>query len=96
MSHLFFADDSIIFVRTKVRECIVVRRILKICEEASRQKNNLEKSAITFSPNITNGDHGRIHNMFMSLVNALPHLVYLCLPSLVGRNKKKVFANIKE
>ena len=44
ISHLFFADDSILFVRAIEEEVDRVMDILSVHEAASRQKLNMEKS----------------------------------------------------
>ena len=37
LSHLFFADDSLIFCRASLAECTALQRILKVYEDASGQ-----------------------------------------------------------
>ncbi|OMP02012.1 reverse transcriptase [Corchorus capsularis] len=51
VSHLFFADDSILFLTASKRSCEEVISILDVFEAASRQKINIEKSAVLFSAN---------------------------------------------
>ncbi|XP_073298281.1 uncharacterized protein [Primulina huaijiensis] len=50
ISHLFFADDSLVFFRTKRADCLQVRNCLQMYSRASGQLVNYDKSAITFSP----------------------------------------------
>ena len=95
VSHLFFADDSIIFSKAKESDCIAIYRILDIYERASGQKINLPKSAITFSPNVKEGDKRTINNL-LGLDNAMPYDSYLGLPKVVGQSRKKTFASIKD
>ena len=52
VSHLFFADDSIVFVREKDSDALAIKKILDTYEHAFGQKINFEESTITFSPNI--------------------------------------------
>ncbi|KAG6405897.1 hypothetical protein SASPL_133491 [Salvia splendens] len=47
VSHLFFADDSILFCRASEMEALALKNILRIYEEASGQKINLDKSELT-------------------------------------------------
>ena len=64
-------------------------------EKASRQRVNFSKSAIYFSPN-TLEELQRDINMTYGLDVSVSHNKYLGLPTLVGRNKKVIFAVIKE
>ena len=52
VSHLFFADDSIVFVREKDSDALAIKKILDTYEHASGQKINFKESTITFSPNV--------------------------------------------
>lgn len=49
VSHLFFADDDILFVRANLDECSKVDDIIKTYERASVQKVNLCKIEVAFS-----------------------------------------------
>ncbi|XP_074278031.1 uncharacterized protein LOC141601635 [Silene latifolia] len=49
ISHLFFADDSILIARANMRECSTVAKIISTYERASGQKNNYSKSEVVFS-----------------------------------------------
>ena len=51
ISHMFFADDNIIFCRATVAECEQVAKVLEVYEEESGQKLNREKTALFFSRN---------------------------------------------
>lgn len=58
VSHLFFADDSILFYKADIPSCDVIKEILKKYEKASgHQVINLQKSIVSFSPNL--GMEGR-------------------------------------
>jgi hypothetical protein len=48
MSHLLFADDSLILFRAKGEDAQELQRILDLYEESSGQMINKEKSAIMF------------------------------------------------
>ncbi|KAL5789913.1 hypothetical protein ACOSQ2_004801 [Xanthoceras sorbifolium] len=95
MSHLFFADDSIVFCRASVQNCEKLKQILNVYEKASGQRINLQKSNITFSPNVEDDRSASILNC-LGLANAQAHDKYLGLPTMVGKNKRKTFSDIKE
>jgi predicted RNA-binding protein len=52
VSHLFFADDSIIFCKAKKEEAIQLIAIFDEYQRISGQQINMAKSEMTFSPNI--------------------------------------------
>lgn len=52
MSHLFFADDLVLFVKADMKNCINVLDALEGFCGISRQKINKEKSRVYFSPNV--------------------------------------------
>ena len=51
VSHLLFADDSLILFRAKEEDAQQLQHILNLYEECSGQMINKDKSAIMFSPN---------------------------------------------
>ena len=51
VTHLFFADDSLLFVKANRRESEMVKSIHRTYENSSGQKINFEKSALIFSRN---------------------------------------------
>lgn len=51
VSHLLFADDSLILCRADGGDAQRLQSILQIYEECSGQMINMEKSAVMFSPN---------------------------------------------
>ncbi|CAL1402069.1 unnamed protein product [Linum trigynum] len=53
ISHLFFADDSYMFLRRNLQECENLIEVLNEYEELSGQRINLAKLAVCFSKNIT-------------------------------------------
>ncbi|KAL5794824.1 hypothetical protein ACOSP7_003418 [Xanthoceras sorbifolium] len=95
VSHLFFADNSIVFCRASVQNCEKLKQILNVYEKASGQRINLLKSNITFSPNVEDDCSASILNC-LGLANAQAHDKYLGLPTMVGKNKRKTFSDIKE
>lgn len=52
ISHLFFADDSIIFCKTTIEECDALQQVLNTYEQALGQQLNRAKTLFFPSPNI--------------------------------------------
>uniref|UniRef100_A0A2N9IN55 Reverse transcriptase domain-containing protein n=1 Tax=Fagus sylvatica TaxID=28930 RepID=A0A2N9IN55_FAGSY len=95
VSHLFFADDSIIFCRATMAECNAILMVLSLYENASGQKVNSGKTALFFSHNTLQCQREVILQMF----GATPTTrfeKYLGLPPIIGRAKKQIFHEIKD
>jgi hypothetical protein len=95
LSHLFFADDSVIFCRASQHDGGVLYAILKLYERASGQKINEEKTAIFFSKNTPNSIRANILSMF-GTSSSSKFEKYLGLPPILGRSKKRAFNEIKD
>ena len=52
LSHLFFADDSILFAKASVQKCLEIANIISKYERASGQKVNYDKTKISFSKGV--------------------------------------------
>ena len=94
LSHLFFADDSLIFCKATVEECEALQKVLCAYEQSSGQQLNRTKTSLFFSPNTTKEIQDEIRVRFGAQV-IRQHEEYLGLPSLVGRNKKNTFKEVK-
>ena len=90
LTHLLFADDSLLFCRATIEECRKIMEILEIYEEESGQKVNKNKTAIFFSKSTPEGTKDEIKEA-LSLQEIVHYDKYLGLPSLVGRKKKGEF-----
>jgi len=86
LSHLFFADDSLIFCKANKVEWRGVFRILGVYEAGTGQKLNLQKTSLFFSRNTTMDRRVEILNI-SGLTEATRIDSYLGLPTLVGRSK---------
>ena len=86
ISHLFFADDSVLFCSAKEAKCQKILDILAIYERGTGQKINREKTNIFFSSNTP-------HEVWVQIQQVLgvPAIrqfeKYLGLPALVGREE---------
>ncbi|XP_073317203.1 uncharacterized protein [Primulina huaijiensis] len=95
LTHLFFADDSIVFFRATEADCVGVKECLKAYELASGQVINFEKSGLSFTPNTEPTLVDRI-KYSLSIPVVQGHEVYLRLPTFSLRNKKVQFSYLVE
>ena len=95
ISHLFFADDSLVFGRASISDATEIQRILKVYELSSGQQLNCTKTSLYFSPNTDVETKERVKSMFGAQV-IKPNESYLGLPSLVARSKNNTFAQLKQ
>lgn len=87
LTHLFFADNSLLFCKATPMECGKVMDLLSIYEGASGQKVNREKTTIFFSKTVNEASRQIIKGILG--VREIQHYEkYLRLPSLVGKRKK--------
>lgn len=95
VSHLLFADDSLILCRVDRRDAQQLQSILQVYEECFGQMIYKDKSAVMFSRNTSaakKGDFMRELNLQRETINDR----YLGLPVHVGMSKTKMFAYLKE
>ena len=95
LTHLFFADDSLLFYKPRTQECQNLVVTLNLYEAVSGQKINADKSSIFFSNNTSPELKAEILEV-MGLMQDSKHNKYLGLPSFIGKSKKEVFAEVKE
>ena len=95
ISHLFFADGSLLFCKVSSQECQHLIDILHLYEAALGQKINTDKSLVFFSANTP--EEKKIETLdILGPMQDSRHSKYLDLPSIIGKSKIEVFAEIKE
>ena len=95
LTHLLFADDSLLFCRATIPKCQKVLDILEVYGRCSSQQINWNKTTIFFSKATSEDTRNRI-KIALGVPKITQYEKYLGLPSLVGRNKKASFNYIKE
>ena len=87
ISHLFFADDSLLFYKVSSQECQHLIDILRLYEAASGQKINTDKSSMFFSVNTSEEKKIEILDLLVPMQDSR-HRKHLGLPSIIGKSKK--------
>ncbi|XP_057459108.1 uncharacterized protein LOC130749749 [Lotus japonicus] len=95
ISHLLFADDSVMFARARVEEAQCLKQILATYERVSGQMINLDKSMLSVSRNV----HDNCFHELKQLLNVKAvegYDKYLGLPTIIGKSKTQIFNFVKE
>ncbi|XP_019168841.1 PREDICTED: uncharacterized protein LOC109164747 [Ipomoea nil] len=95
ISHLFFVDDSLLFFKANLQETQEVKRCLSVYETFSGQAVNFHKSSVSFSRN-TQEEMRDLVSGTLTVAQAEDFGKYLGLPSVIGRNRRAVFAYIEK
>lgn len=95
LSHIFFADDAILFLKAELKNCRAVKSILDLYGLASGQLINFNKSSISFSANMCATEKQLICD-FLNVKHSRGDSKYLGLPSFWGRSKAEAYAFIVE
>ena len=95
ITHLFFADDSLLFCKANGQECQHLIEILHLYEAASGQKINADKSSVFFSNNTPEDKKYEVLNV-LGPMQVTRHKKYLGLPSIIGKSRVEIFAEVKE
>lgn len=94
VSHLFFADDSIIFCEANENECLTVKNIIRMYSKISGQVVNFDKSEICFGREINRTKQEYLAGCLgVRVVDNYGK--YLGLPAFAGRRKKDLFEAIR-
>lgn len=95
ITHLLFADDSILLFCANSDEAQRIKNILNTYELHSGQVVNNQKLAIFYSSNVHQDCKNAISGI-LGIWNNLATSKYLGLSSLIGRSKKSMFNFFKE
>lgn len=95
ISHLFFADDNLVFFKATMGNSLIIRSCLVDYGKASWQIVNFEKSAVTFSPSTRDLIRRSIAEVFKIEV-VFGHSIYLGLPTFTLHQKKLQFDYLHE
>ncbi|XP_023635799.1 uncharacterized protein LOC111829922 [Capsella rubella] len=95
ISHLLFADDSLFFCQANMNSVSVISDILHQYEQASGQRVNKSKSAITFGKRVSTSTRNLMRRC-LQIFNDGGCSKYLGLPEQFGRKKVELFQFIVE
>ncbi|XP_030479177.1 uncharacterized protein LOC115696415 [Cannabis sativa] len=95
ISHLFFADDSLLFCTADRNSCLALQDVFNIYSKASGKAINFSKSSILFSPNTD----PNIRALFFQTFNLEDRpfgCKYLGLPQCLSRSKYHSFTFLSD
>jgi hypothetical protein len=95
ISHLLFADDSLILIRANEGDCEHLQSILQSYDECSGQVINKAKSLILFSKNMQPDKKKKVCHL-LQVTKETTNEKYLGLPVHVGQSKMNTFAYLKD
>lgn len=95
ISHLFFADDSLLFCQATQEECQNLLQVLNLYKQASGQEINYQKSTITFGKGVPpTVQYSIIQISRISKKGGFGR--YLGLPEHIGKSRYNAFAYIEQ
>ena len=95
ISHLLFADDSLLFFRPSMENAQEINDVLQVYCWASGQQVNMDKSSIHFGKGVPQSRRGEIMNM-LNVHNTSLNDKYLGMPSDVGASVNGAFKYLKD
>jgi hypothetical protein len=95
ITHLLFADDSVVFLEANSANMMALKSVLQQYESCSGQRVNIQKSSIFFGKGCTDAVKDEVKNVIGISCEALSEK-YLGLPTQVGRSKDGAFRHLPE
>ncbi|XP_057425625.1 uncharacterized protein LOC130718990 [Lotus japonicus] len=95
ISHLLFADDSVIFAKATLEEANSVQQVLASYEKVSGQVINLDKSMLSCSRNVPSSRFDQLKRL-LNVKAVESYDKYLGLPTIIGKSKTQIFNFVKE
>lgn len=93
ISHLLFADDTLIFTKASARSIKNLLSLLNTYEQASGQLISIGKSGYFLHPNVKDSVAQKNYDLTGYSTHTFPHK-YLGFPLISGRKKKVHFTSI--
>ncbi|KAL9690358.1 hypothetical protein QQ045_010756 [Rhodiola kirilowii] len=95
ITHLFFADDCMVYLRMNVNDFNAIKRVLDNYEAVAGQRVNYAKSEVFFSPNVEAGVGDALSNL-LGVAKVNGHSKYLGLPLVMSQKKIEAFNFVLE
>ncbi|KAG5533573.1 hypothetical protein RHGRI_027682 [Rhododendron griersonianum] len=95
MTHLLFADDSLVFLEAVPQYCSNFMELISCFSEASGLSLNVQKSSLFFTPNIKDSLKEEIKEI-LGMVEMDGDAKYLGLPLFWGKSKKESLGYIRD
>jgi hypothetical protein len=95
VSHLLFADDSLLFFRAYVADASIIKETLDTYCGASGQRVNMNKSSIFFAKGVDQQSRDEI-KLILNVHNESLNEKHLGLPTVVGSTTMDAFKYLKE
>lgn len=95
LSHLLFADDSLVFLEANPLSCANFMDLIKEFSIASGLTLNIQKSSLFFSANIEEGVKNDIKSI-LGMDEMKEDVQYLGLPAFWGRSKREALGFIRD
>lgn len=95
VSHLLFADDSLLFTRVHMSQAVKLKEIFAVYKDCSGQIINFDKSNLFFSKGAPEALWRNICS-FLRISEGQGSAKYLGLPFMTGRSKKEILSYLHD
>ncbi|CAL2258640.1 unnamed protein product [Prunus armeniaca] len=95
VTHLLFANDSILFVKATQEACRSLETLFQTYEEVLGQQINYSKSVLSLSPNAKRADFDMVAGILHVPVMQCREK-YVGLPTVAGNGRKQLFQHLKD